>query len=585
MNIALDDFSYGYNFFYAVAIILAVFVLIIQGKIYRFQFFSWTLTFVSCLVVFVIGCTLITFKRVEWKSLLFASGVHHHHVGASVLGGLLFSIPMIILFKRLYSYNNKMFDAFALVLPIGMAVQRIGCLIAGCCYGTLSNNPWAVTYRSGHATISLHPVQLYESAGCVLIVIMILFSARFLSKPGNLFVFSGLCYASVRFVCEYFRAHEINSVQGNQLTVLSKVQYAMLAFVIVAALIIFLRESSNLKIHKKHVQAPPLHILVIHFLVLIVVIVFFSPRLRSFDVVIIFGLVSIPCTLFFWKLYKEHLMVPHFRLTVVSLLALSILLMSQQSSTSTQHYKTVRTYNSLSFGGSAQHLDLKKQVGSTSGDCGSPIYTYFNMKNATGAVSVARTWAKENNVEYTLGLNTYVSSVKEKVSGASVANNNFSFIGLNPSFVTTMKDAEVTIGLHVGNLRRIRTDLDPSKSETTIVSHSKILPQLALRIGNPKVFFVNAQIYNNPLGVIPSSPFSFGGGSGFGSKRGNYIELGHSSFSILYITSKVAIDEKVFIKPFIGFGSGLLNHLDNNQKGFTVAVQLSARFGQKERSK
>jgi phosphatidylglycerol---prolipoprotein diacylglyceryl transferase len=60
-------------------------------------------------------------------------------------------------------------DAFAPSLALGSSVVSIGCLEAGCDYGTPTNLPWAVIFRSPAAAsgaplgIPLHPTQLYES--------------------------------------------------------------------------------------------------------------------------------------------------------------------------------------------------------------------------------------------------------------------------------------------------------------------------------------------------------------------------------------------------------------------------------------
>jgi prolipoprotein diacylglyceryltransferase len=586
MNIALNDSRIlSYDFFYATAIIAAVIILSIQGRAFKFQFLPWVVTFVSCLVVFIIGCTLITFKTAEWKVLLTGDNLYNEHVGASVLGGLLFSIPVIFTSKYFYSFSSRMLDAFAFVLPAGMAIQRIGCFLAGCCYGNLSELPWSVTYHGIGTSISLHPVQLYESVGCILVMIALHFATRVLKQPGNLFLFSGLCYLLVRFVCEVFRVHDIATISGREIFGLTVIQFVLIILILMAAIVIVHRESTP-KVVKNKVRPIGNRTLIIHLSLLIAIILFVSPWLRPFDVIILFGLVLIPASISLWSLYQTYLMVPNFRLTIVSLLALSIVLMSQQSSTSSKRYKTIRTYNTITFGASTQELNLKKQIGTSSSDCGTtPIFTYFNVKNTSGALSIARTWAKENNIEYTIGLNSYVSSVREEVSGASIGNNNYTFVGFNPNFITTFKNAELTLGVHVGTLRRIKTNLDPATQQQSVIGSSNVFPQLGLRVGNPRIFFVNAQMYNSPFGVMPSSPFSISGGSGFGSKRGNFLELGHSSFATLFISSKLAIDDKVFIKPFIGLGTGLLNRLDDNQKGFTFALQLSARFGQKDKSK
>jgi phosphatidylglycerol:prolipoprotein diacylglycerol transferase len=56
-------------------------------------------------------------------------------------------------------------------LPLAHAVGRLGCFLAGCCYGAAHDLPWAVTYTDPAAADlngtplgrPLHPTQLYEA--------------------------------------------------------------------------------------------------------------------------------------------------------------------------------------------------------------------------------------------------------------------------------------------------------------------------------------------------------------------------------------------------------------------------------------
>jgi phosphatidylglycerol:prolipoprotein diacylglycerol transferase len=67
-------------------------------------------------------------------------------VGALVAGGVFAAV------RRLDFVRGA--DYFAVALPMGHAIGRIGCFFAGCCYGRLG-----------------HPVQLYESVGLMLIAL------------------------------------------------------------------------------------------------------------------------------------------------------------------------------------------------------------------------------------------------------------------------------------------------------------------------------------------------------------------------------------------------------------------------------
>jgi phosphatidylglycerol---prolipoprotein diacylglyceryl transferase len=63
-------------------------------------------------------------------------------------------------------------DVCAAPLALGHAIGRIGCFVAGCCYGKQTSLPWGVRFTSPIAAriagtplnVSLHPTQLYEAA-------------------------------------------------------------------------------------------------------------------------------------------------------------------------------------------------------------------------------------------------------------------------------------------------------------------------------------------------------------------------------------------------------------------------------------
>ena len=80
-------------------------------------------------------------------------------------------------FALVYMWVQKipalpLFDTYAFALPLGHAIGRVGCFMAGCCYGKPTTLPWGVTFTSEAAErlvgtpldIPLHPTQLYEAA-------------------------------------------------------------------------------------------------------------------------------------------------------------------------------------------------------------------------------------------------------------------------------------------------------------------------------------------------------------------------------------------------------------------------------------
>ncbi|RYZ97786.1 MAG: hypothetical protein EOP11_21560 [Proteobacteria bacterium] len=82
--------------------------------------------------------------------------------GLSFFGGLSLAFPAYLFFlyrQRLPVWEIS--DLLSPVLPLSLAILRLGCFGAGCCYGTATELPWAV-HPLGSA-IGLHPSQLYES--------------------------------------------------------------------------------------------------------------------------------------------------------------------------------------------------------------------------------------------------------------------------------------------------------------------------------------------------------------------------------------------------------------------------------------
>ena len=83
-------------------------------------------------------------------------------MGQSIVGGLLGGLLGIELAKRLSGHTDSTGDRMVTPLVIGIAVGRIGCLLAGLhddTYGLPTALPWAVDLGDG---IARHPSPLYE---------------------------------------------------------------------------------------------------------------------------------------------------------------------------------------------------------------------------------------------------------------------------------------------------------------------------------------------------------------------------------------------------------------------------------------
>lgn len=114
-------------------------------------------------------------------------------------------------------------DMFAPGIALGHVVGRLGCLMAGCCYGTPTSVPWAITFTDPFAAanvgtplnIPLHPTQLYEAGAELLILVFLLATERKgRTFPGRTFWGYMLLYAISRFIIEFYRGDERGLIMG-----------------------------------------------------------------------------------------------------------------------------------------------------------------------------------------------------------------------------------------------------------------------------------------------------------------------------------------------------------------------------------
>ena len=168
-------------------------------------------------------------------------------------GGLLLSVAVAFWYMRRHAMPLwTTCDAFAPGIAAGQAVGRLGCLLAGCCYGHPTDVPWGITFTNPLAAanvgtpldVSLHPTQLYESiASLVILGVLLALERRWRPFPGRTFWTYLLLYPAVRFVIEFFRGDP----RGAVFDVLSTSQFvsALLAPLSIVMLVLLARAGGS----------------------------------------------------------------------------------------------------------------------------------------------------------------------------------------------------------------------------------------------------------------------------------------------------------------------------------------------------
>ena len=99
-------------------------------------------------LLFIVDFNHFTSSWQEFTTLLRSGGVFY--------GGLIAAIAVCIYLlrkHRLPLWTSG--DLFAPGIALGYMVGRLGCLMAGCCYGKPTNVPWAITFTDPVANFNV----------------------------------------------------------------------------------------------------------------------------------------------------------------------------------------------------------------------------------------------------------------------------------------------------------------------------------------------------------------------------------------------------------------------------------------------
>ncbi len=123
-------------------------------------------------------------------------------------------------------------DMAGIVVAVGLGFGRMGCLLAGCCFGVPSSVPWAMSFPSyspasdwqfkhglihsaAAPSLDVHPTQIYESAASFAIAAVCLLWVHGRKRyDGQVFLTFVALYALVRFALEFWRSDDRGGLVG-----------------------------------------------------------------------------------------------------------------------------------------------------------------------------------------------------------------------------------------------------------------------------------------------------------------------------------------------------------------------------------
>lgn len=190
---------------------------------------------------------VVSYQEIEWNRLFDLNYLNAlMQSGFVFYGGLIGGLCAILFAGKVHKINYINYIQHCIFLiPFIHGFGRIGCFLAGCCYGVPYHGRFSVIFPSNSLApsgIPLFPIQIVEAAGLFLLAIGILFVDRFLKKNTLVLYLCG--YGCLRFCLEFLR----NDSERGHMGVLSTSQWISIFMIILSAVIVMV-ERRNSKIH------------------------------------------------------------------------------------------------------------------------------------------------------------------------------------------------------------------------------------------------------------------------------------------------------------------------------------------------
>lgn len=597
---------------YLAALIVAAGIFIYSGFSKGYPKIAWLLILLTGGLFFIIGEKIFSYSAEQWTQV-FTRFYFSPTDKKTILGGIVGLFVGLILAKTILKFKLPVLDHFAIALPIAMAISRIGCLMAGCCFGTPTNLPWGINYDAAsmvyqahlshglidlHSSTSLavHPVQLYQVIGCLIIAIIVWKTRKYWKASGSMFLFSILSYAVLRFFIEFIRDPDSSFVLVKQYYGMKAIQWVLLAVLLIGILILILIELNKRKDHSifgtRNIQDFRLVVIISLLCIIAIIGKNWFTKMELLTIIVFLTPVTIAVIL---QLYRNKT-ASGFR-WVAPLVFMGGCMFMAQTTIPDEKDKDKITFTELGFSGMlGKYYESVGKINSL----WVPAYTYYD--DCTGTYSTGGGYfeksleplGKEVRPFYQgrmdLSHNKWVGEYYKFKIGASLFvgsesgdNNaddvNKTSFGVSPFVSWDWQMFGLGTGFSLGQMKIKEPDKHASTGEYDggqIISYEYrnlyFMPAIAVRIGPSDIFYVEGR---TPA-LFPSSSvypmFQAGIGSGLGKTNGTKVAIGYC-FDGLYSELVYPIKNKTVLKL------NYSNNLSSGQNSKSVlAVGVNFRF-------
>jgi len=137
----------AYTLFYLLATLTNVLLLLWEGHRRGFPLRPWLALVGASSLALILGSKLITHPLANWGTVLLSN--EPADTARSILGGSAAATLTVLALRRWLGLSWAVLDALALPLCAALAVQCIGCVLTGCCFGLPTTGAWGLSYAAG----------------------------------------------------------------------------------------------------------------------------------------------------------------------------------------------------------------------------------------------------------------------------------------------------------------------------------------------------------------------------------------------------------------------------------------------------
>lgn len=514
-------------------IILApVFALIAQWHLSRERQLPMVLTLTVGAILntaIVLGSRLGAWDGADWLCALTGNGLPDLP-GKTVMGGLVLMLLVYFILKRWWRLPSGLADVLMLGLPLAAVLGRVGCLVAGCCYGIPTDANWGISYGPGTPAYShqvqlgliadgasgtslLFPVQLFFIAGNLFIFAFLWQFRKKLARPGAIALLGFALLTFQRFGLEFMRDVATNRGGFGIIWEGLKVSQWVSLLIATASMTGFLvvqffqtkkirANTSRIPIAGTATQA--------YVLGTITIGSFLLRDLLTFDEAMVIFVSCTPSVLLLGRqLWREHHTGKPMWVPASMLSATAFVLVFHPVDTIAPEPKPIEWKQWTEVGAGGSFGSYKKIVR----DCSGNVVREDIIKTNSGGGEISSNWEKgwtklQISLRGTFGT-AHTDDNKDKDS-----NYNYSSFGVVGGVSLEW------FGLSSGLFSRYRKF--PARLGLSRSSQSVIYPSVSVRIGPLDRFFLDARVYDEPLLGFSNEPvFSSGFNWGFNDRTGN----------------------------------------------------------------